>query len=156
MTRWTTAVVLVLVPAILLVQPALGDRGVLPKPSVKQRLASLERRTSHLELRVGALAALTLLIRQNKHLDSTAVTFAFANTDASGSATGTAFCPPSSPVVTGGGAQFLTPQVGDSVIYSRPGSEAGTPTSWQAAARKANGSGGTLQVYAVCASQRSN
>ena len=156
MKRWVAALVLTIVPAVLLVRPALGARPDAGKRTVNQRLASLERRASHVETRVNALAALTVLVRQSKHLDATTVTFAFANTDTSGSATGTASCPPLAPIVTGGGAQFLAPQVGDSLIYSRPSSGAGQANGWQAAGRKANGAGGSLEVYAVCASQRSN
>jgi hypothetical protein len=156
MKRWTTAAVLAVTAAVLLVNPAVGARPDTAKRTVNQRLASLERRAGHLERRVNALAALTLLIRNSKHLDGTTVTFAFASTDSTGSATGTAFCPASAPIATGGGAQFLAPQVGDSLIYSRPSSEAGQPSGWQAAARKASGSGGSLEIYVVCASQRLN
>lgn len=79
----------------------------------------------------------------------THVQFAFTSTDPSGTASGTATCPPGMEA-SGGGAQFIDAQVGDTLIYSRPAGEVGATTAWQAAARKANGAPGRLEIYVVC------
>jgi hypothetical protein len=51
---------------------------------------------------------------------------------------------------TGGGAQFTTPHVGESIVYSRPNTFAGHATAWQAGARAVGPESGPLTVYVVC------